>query len=171
MKYNDNMSFADIEKAIPLLAKRGANFRSDIQKLIVSVARQWHSSGNVAHAAKLLTRIATEVEGYYGQAISDYCCEKFGFTWAKGAFVYTETKLEAEALKSVLQGKPFWEFSPPKEIKGKDMLGMLNKLLSDNAKYSSPEEHAKRKAEGREDTLIPLDVAREIRALLSRQAA
>jgi hypothetical protein len=175
MKYTQNMSFADIENAIPLLAKRGARFRADVQSLITSVAAQWYSSGNVAHAAKLMTRIASEIEGYYGQAITDYVEGVFGFKWNKDVkgFVYTETKLEAETLKDIKQGKikPFWEYSPPKDIKGKDLVSLLQKLLADNAKYSASEVHAKREAEGRKDNLIPLDVAQEIKAALARQAA
>jgi hypothetical protein len=171
MKYTESMSFADIEKAIPLLAKRGASFRSDIQKIMVSIARQWHSSGNVAHAAKLMTSVATEIEGYYGQAIADYAKGVFGFDWKGKAFVYTKTTIDDAELKLIIHGKTFWEYSPPKDIKGKDIMGMLQKLLADNAKYSAPEVHAKRQAEGREDVLIPLDVAREIKTMLARQAA
>ncbi len=174
MKYNQSMSFADIEKAIPTLAKRGASFRSDIHSCIVSIARQWHVTGDVTQAARLMTRIATEIEGYYGQAIADYAEGVFKFAWNKEAkaFTYTDTKLDAERLKKeVLQGKPFWEYSPPKDIKGKDLVSLLQKVLTDNAKYSAPEVQAKREAEGRKDTLIPLDVAREIKALLARQAA
>jgi hypothetical protein len=171
MKYTENMSFADIEKAIPLLAKRGASFRLDIQKIMVSVARQWHSSGNVAHAAKLMTAIATEIEGYYGQAISDYAKGVFGFEWKGKAFVYTKTTIDDAELKLVIQGKPFWEYSPPKAIQGSDIVDQLQKLLANNAKYSAPEVHAKREAEGRKDNLIPLDIAREISILLSKKAA
>jgi hypothetical protein len=173
MKYTQSMSFADIEKAIPTLAKRGASFRTDIQSVIISLARQWHVTGDVTQACKLMSRIATEIEGYYGQAIADYAEGVFGFEWNKEAkgFVYTETKLDAQALKGIIQGKPFWEYSPPKDIKGKDLMGLLQKLLSDNAKYSAPEVHAKREAEGRKDVLIPLDVAREIKTLLAKQAA
>lgn len=168
MKYTQSMSFADIEKAIPLLAKRGASFRSDIQSLIVSVARAWHSSGNAAHAAKLLTAITNEVEGYYSQALLEYCMYTFGLKWEKKAYVYTETKVSDDTLKLVIQGKPFYEYSPPKDPKPADYTGLLWALLNKNAKASDPEKLAKRKADGLEDKIIPLDVAREIKTILAK---
>lgn len=166
MKYTQSMSFADIEKAIPLLAKRGASFRSDIQSLIVSIARQWHASGNVAHAAKLMSRIATEIEGYYGQAIVNYAQGMFGMTWDTKlkALVYTQTTIDDVTLKAVIK-EPFWEFSPPKEIKGFDFFGDLMKLLDKNQKKLGEPDKLTEK-----DHVAPSQVVQQIKAILAQAA-
>lgn len=170
MKYSGNMSFEDIEKAIPLLAKRGAGFRKDIQSLILSIARQWLASGNVAQAAKLMSRITNEVEGYYAQALVNYAQALLGFSWdtkAK-AFTYTETKLTAEMVKAISK-EPFWEFSPPAEPKATDFTGLLYALLNKNAKAQAGDTIKKKEAKGVKDTVIPVGVVRAIRELLAKE--
>lgn len=164
MKYTGNMSFEDIEKAIPMLAKRGAGFRNDVQKLITSIAVQWIASGNVAHAAKLMTRIATEIEGYYGQAIVNYAQGMFGMNWdgkAK-ALVYTRTTIDKTVLDQVKK-EPFWEFSPPKEIKGFDFFGDLMKLLDKNQKKLGEPDKLTEK-----DHVASLELVRNIKSLLAQ---
>lgn len=170
MKYNQSMSFEDIEKAIPALAKRGVSFKADIHSVLVSIGRQWKASGNVAHAAKLFTRIIVEVEGYYGQAILNYVEGIYGMTWDQKAktLVYTETKVSDDALKQAIR-EPFYEFSPPKEVKSQDFGALLLALLDKNNKTASPEVQAKREAEGVKDNFIPLDKVRAIREILARQ--
>ena len=170
MKYNQSMSFTDIEKAIPTLAKRGQSFRADIHSVLVSIGRAWKTTGNVAHAAKLFSRIISEVEGYYGQAILNYVEGIYGMTWDQKAktLVYTVTTVTDDALKQAIR-EPFYEFSPPKEVKSQDFNALLLALLDKNNKAASPENHAKREAEGVKDALIPLDKVRAIRELLARQ--
>jgi hypothetical protein len=171
MKYTQSMSFADIEKAIPTLAKRGASFRADIHSVLVSIGRQWKASGNVAHAAKLFSRIIVEVEGYYGQAILNYVEGIYGMKWDQKAkaLVYSVTTVSDEALKQAIQ-EPFYEFSPPKEVKSQDFNALLMALLDKNNKAAAPEVHAKREANGVEDKLIPLDKVRAIKAILAQAA-
>lgn len=167
MKYSNTMSFEDIEKAIPMLAKRGAGFRADIQKLIVSVARNWHSSGNVAHAAKLLSRIITEIEGYYAQALVNYAQGMFGMTWDQKAkaLVYTNTKIDEATLKLVIK-EPFWEFSPPKEPKGFDFFADLMKLLDKNQKkLGKPDELTEK------DHVAPSAIVQQIKTILAQAQA
>lgn len=164
MKYTGNMSFEDIEKAIPMLAKRGAGFRNDVQKLITSIAVQWIASGNVAHAAKLMTRIATEIEGYYGQAIVNYAQGMFGMNWdgKLKALVYTRTTIDKAVLDQVKK-EPFWEFSPPKEIKGFDFFGDLMKLLDKNQKKLGEPDKLTEK-----DHVASLELVRSIKSLLAQ---
>lgn len=162
MKYTGNMSFEDIEKAIPMLAKRGAGFRKDIQSLMLSIARQWKASGNVAHAAKLMTRIVNEVEGYYGQAIVDYGQGLYGFKWEKKAFSYTVTTLD-DAMVKKIAAVPFWTFSPPREPKGFDFMAEFQKLLDKNQKKLADPSKLTDK-----DHVLPLDKVRAIREVLAR---
>lgn len=170
MKYTQTMSFTDIEKAIPTLAKRGASFRADIHSVLVSIGRQWKATGNVAHAAKLFSRIIVEVEGYYGQAILNYVEGIYAMKWDQKAktLVYTVTTVSDDALKQAIR-EPFYEFSPPKEVKSQDFNALLMALLDKNNKAAAPEEHAKREAKGVKDALIPLDKVRAIREILARQ--
>lgn len=170
MKYSGNMSFEDIEKAIPMLAKRGAGFRKDIQSLILSIARQWLASGNVAQAAKLMSRITNEVEGYYAQALVNYSQALLGFSWdtkAK-AFTYTETKLTPDMVKAISK-EAFWEFSPPVAPKATDFASLLYALLNKNAKAQAEDSVKKKEANGVKDTVIPAGVARQIRELLAKE--
>ncbi len=166
MKYTGTMSFEDIEKAIPMLAKRGAGFRQDVQKLITSIAVQWIASGNVAHAAKLMSRIATEIEGYYGQAIVNYAQGMFGMNWdAKlKALVYTRTTIDKAVLDQVKK-EPFWEFSPPQKIKGFDFFGDLMKLLDKNQKKLADPTKLTEK-----DHVASLELVRGIKTLLAQVA-
>ena len=166
MKYTGTMSFEDVEKAIPMLAKRGAGFRQDVQKLITSIAVQWIASGNVAHAAKLMSRIATEIEGYYGQAIVNYAQGMFGMNWdAKlKALVYTRTTIDKSVLDQVKK-EPFWEFSPPQKIKGFDFFGDLMKLLDKNQKKLADPTKLTEK-----DHVASLELVRGIKTLLAQVA-
>lgn len=170
MKYTENMSFVDIEKAIPMLAKRGAGFRADIQKVILSIGKAWLASGNVAHAAKLYGRVVSEVEGYYGQALVNYIEAYHSMTWSEKekTFTYTQTKVDVNTLKA-MKAEPFWQFSPPPEPKAKNYAALLYALLAANAKASAPDAIAKRKAKGLEDTLLPLDVVREVKTILAKE--
>jgi hypothetical protein len=160
IKYSGNMPLAQVEAAIPTLKKRGDKFRLDIQHMILSLARHWVASGNVQPVAKAMTRIINEVEGYYAQALANYAMGMWSMTWdaTVKALVYTETTL-SDAVVKQMQKEPWWEFSPPKEVKGFDGFSELEKLLTKNAK--------KLAKPGDKDNVIPAHVVNALRRAMA----
>lgn len=167
-RITESMSFEDVEKAIGLLAKRSASLRDDVQKCLFSVTVQWHKSGNAAHAAKLFARITTEVEGYYGTAITQYLNAFLGLEWnGKDAYKYTQTKVSEDVAKA-MKAKPFYLFSPPPVPKAFDDVADLQKFLAKAVKHYKDVQEGKA-PEGSKP--MPVDLYKKLSAVLAEYKA
>lgn len=158
VKYNFNMTEADIDAGIVSVGQRTAKLREHTHQICVSILARWAEMGDASVAARKATALVKAVDGKVKQSVVNWFEAFAGFVWdADDGFSYTVTKMDVEGVK-LAKAKPFYQFTPDTPPQSYNLVAKLHKLVNE----------AKKRRENPKDGVtdeIPADLLRKLEAL------
>lgn len=156
-------SLGQLEGAILAIEKDGVKLTHKIHNVGLSIIRLWGKREiEPQKAADLFTALA-KASPYHGKAVSNWIKMHTPCDWsdeAKGFFAHAESRVNGDNFKAA-RDNPFWEVTPPPNVKPFDGLDLLKALLTKNAA------RATKGVEG--DKLLPNSLVLAIRQAMEQE--
>lgn len=114
VKYNYQMTDADIATGTKSVGTRTETLRKNIHQIMVSIVYRWAQSGDASAAAARAGSLLKEVDSYTSQAIVNWfkAYGNLDFDKEEETFSYNETTTSAEVFQAAKE-EPYWKLTPP----------------------------------------------------------
>lgn len=162
----------NIEGAILQVKKDGIKLKHKIHNVALAIITAWGKGQIKDQVPADYFNSLMDAAGYHAKALGNWLelklKGKLSFSEANEKwYVEAGAKVNGDDFKAC-RDEPFWEVSPPPKFEPMDFQALLFALLDKNAKASSPDAVAKRKAKGIEDKFLDLGKVRAIKELLAQ---
>lgn len=118
IKFNYQMTDADIEAGTKSIGNRSQTLRTITHQVMVSIIYRWADSGDASAAAGRASALLANVDSYTSQAIINWFKAYGNLDYNKDEelFSYNETTTSSEVFQAAKE-EPYWKLTPPAKPK------------------------------------------------------
>ena len=163
----NNYKFADVQKHIKAVARDGESLKTKIHSVAVCILKHHMDNPDQAQASAKAMNDLVNVAGYHAKPLAKWIAEKtpYQFSDETGEFyAHIEQKVKPTAFVDA-RDTPFWEVSPPPEVKALSLKAEVNALVGRMQKRL--ESTASGKGKFHKDDDIPTDMLRKLISVTS----
>lgn len=159
VKYNYQMTDADIVTGTKSVGTRTATLRKNIHQIMVSIVYRWAQSGDASAAAGRAAALLQEVDSYTAQAVINWF-KAYGdldYDKEEETFSYNGTTVSTDVFQAAKE-EPYWKLTPPsKPQPAFDLNARLMQLVKSAQK--------KREKGLKEGDSVPVDMLEALSAI------